>query len=138
MIENVFPRILLLVLKALDSGGTVAPNPVAYLVGSGMVCPKCKTDNAHRSRRVSTWDRFTTVMGYSPYRCHQCSHRFQAFIHHRNYPRLPPTNAEREIAHTVGASHWKRRRREIWLYGSALTVFVVVLYLLTRPPSIGE
>src|SRR5580658_2695574 len=103
-----------------------------------MVCPRCKTDNAHRSRRISTWERFTASIGYSPYRCRQCSHRFHAFLVRRPHSRLPPTNAEREIAHTIGVSHWKRRRREIWLYGSALTVFVVLLYLLTRPPSIGE
>jgi hypothetical protein len=31
-----------------------------------------------------------------------------------------------------------QRRREFLLYGSALTVFIVILYYLTREPSIGN
>jgi hypothetical protein len=103
-----------------------------------MLCPKCKTDNAHRSRRASTGERLTSIVGYFPYRCRQCSHRFQTFTAEPSAPRVPPTAAEKEVARTHGASRWKRRRLEMWMYTLALTLFGVVLYLLTRAPSPGD
>jgi transposase-like protein len=103
-----------------------------------MLCPKCKTDNAHRSRRVSVRERIGRLLGFSPYRCHQCNHRFQIFSDSEPRPTAPDTRAEKEIATTRGAFRWKQRRLQILIYGSALTLFVFVLYFLTRAPSMGE
>jgi hypothetical protein len=78
------------------------------------------------------------VAGFYPYRCSLCSHRFQKFSYSFPEAAAPSSGTEKEIAITQGASRWKQRRREMWLYGSALTLFVVLLYFLTRTPSIGD
>lgn len=103
-----------------------------------MVCPNCNTDSAHRSRRVGALEQLASLVGYYPYRCGKCSRRFQTCGY--SFPELaaPPTRTEKAIAVTQGASRWKQRRREMWLYGSALTLFAVLLYFLTRAPSIGD
>ena len=103
-----------------------------------MLCPKCKTNNAHRSRRVSIRERFGRLLGFSPYRCHQCSHRFQIYRNSEPRSTAPDTRAEKEIATTRGAFRWRQTRLQILIYGLALTLFVFFLYLLTRTPSAGE
>jgi|SRR5258708_29321948 hypothetical protein len=104
-----------------------------------MLCPKCKTDNAHRSHRAGLRERFTSIVGYVPYRCRDCSLRFLSFRHSRPDPAATPVRgAEKEIAATRSSLRWKQKRRELVLYVSALTLFVVVLYFLTREPSIGN
>lgn len=103
-----------------------------------MVCPNCNTDSAHRSRRVGVLEQLASLVGYYPYRCATCNRRFQTFGYSVPEPAALRTETEKAIAATQGASRWKQRRREIWLYGSALTLFAVLLYLLTRAPSIGD
>ena len=79
------------------------------------------------------------MVGYRPYRCHECSHRFLNFSYSLPEPAAAPARgAEREIAATRGSLRRKQKRRELLLYGSALTAFVVILYFLTREPSIGN
>ena len=104
-----------------------------------MLCPKCKSDSAHRSHRDGPRERLTSIVGYVPYRCRQCSHRFLKFRYSFPDPIAPATGrAEKEIAATRGSLRWKQKRREILLYGSALTLFAVILYFLTREPSMGN
>jgi hypothetical protein len=104
-----------------------------------MLCPKCKNDHAHRSHRAGLSERLAGIVGYRPYRCHSCSHRFLSFRSSLPEPDAPPVlDAEKEIAATRGSLRRKQKRREVLLYGSALTVFVVILYFLTREPSIGN
>jgi hypothetical protein len=81
-------------------------------------------------------ERLTAILGYAPYRCHQCDHRFQISRHPRSEPGAPASPDEKEIAATLGTRRWKKRRLEIWLYFSALTLFAIVLYFMTRPPSV--
>jgi hypothetical protein len=100
-----------------------------------MLCPKCKTDHAHRSHRAGLGERVASLVGYRPYRCHKCGLRFLSFRY--SLPE-PVPGAEREIAATQGSLRRGQRRREFLLYGSALTVFIVILYYLTREPSIGN
>jgi hypothetical protein len=103
-----------------------------------MRCPKCKADSAHRSHRVGFRERLVSLVGYVPYRCRQCSLRFLGFRYSLPEPAAPPARgAEKEIAVTRGSLRWKRRRRELLLYGSAMALFVVILYYLTREPSMG-
>lgn len=103
-----------------------------------MLCPKCKSDSAHRSHRVGLKERLTSMVGYVPYRCRQCSHRFLGFRYSLPERVAPPVRgAEREIAATRGSLRWRQRRRELLLYGSALALFVVILYYLTRAPSMS-
>ena len=103
-----------------------------------MLCPSCKTDSGRRSRRTGAVEYLASVAGYYPYRCGVCSRRFQKFSYSIAAPASAKTGTEKEIAMTQGASRWKQRRREMWLYGSALTLFVVLLYFLTRVPTIGD
>lgn len=104
-----------------------------------MLCPKCKTDHAHRSHRAGLKERLTSIVGYVPYRCRDCGLRFLNFRYWRPDPAATPVaGAEKEVAKTRGSLRRKQKRRELVLYVSALTLFVVVLYFLTREPSIGN
>jgi hypothetical protein len=104
-----------------------------------MLCPKCQTDNVHRSHRAGLRERLTSIVGYVPYRCRDCNLRFLNFSYSLPNPVATPLRGvEKEIAATRGSLRWKRKRRELVLYASALTLFVVVLYFLTREPSIGN
>jgi hypothetical protein len=104
-----------------------------------MLCPKCKTDRAHRSHRAGWRDHLAHMVGFRPYRCRECSHRFLNFRYSLPEPAVAPAQgAEREIAATRTSLRRKQKRREFFLYGSALTVFVVILYFLAREPSIGN
>ena len=79
------------------------------------------------------------MVGFRPYRCRECSHRFLNFRYSLPNPSMPPARgAEREIAATRSSLRRKQKRLEFFLYGSALTVFVVILYFLAREPSIGS
>ena len=103
-----------------------------------MLCPKCKIDTAHRSHRVGLRERLTSIVGYVPYRCRECRYRFLGFRYSLREPAAPPARgAEKEIAATRGSLRRRQRRHELVLYGSALAVFVVILYYLTREPSMG-
>jgi DNA-directed RNA polymerase subunit RPC12/RpoP len=104
-----------------------------------MLCPKCKSENAHRSHRAGLREHLTSIVGYFPYRCRDCSFRFLNFRYSLPEPVATPLRgAEKEIAATRGSLRWKQTRRELALYVSALTLFVIVLYFLTREPSIGN
>jgi hypothetical protein len=104
-----------------------------------MVCPKCKADRAHHSHRVTLWENVASIVGFHSYRCRHCGHRFLRFRDSPPEPVAPATRGvEREIAATRGAFRWKRKRRDILLYASALILFVVILYFLTRTPSMGD
>lgn len=103
-----------------------------------MRCPKCKTDSASRSRRAGPIERLFGVVGYYPYRCQACGHRFRSFRYSPPVRTKPSTPAEKDIANCQGASRGKQIRREVWLYASAFTLFAILLYYLTRAPSMGE
>jgi hypothetical protein len=103
-----------------------------------MLCPKCKTDGAHRSHRAGLTERLVSIVGFFPYNCGDCHHRFLWFRHSSSEAAasLNPS-AEREIAATRSARGRRRKQREILLYGLALLLFAAILYFLTRPPSAG-
>jgi hypothetical protein len=106
-----------------------------------MLCPKCKTDSAHRAHRINSKERLVSVVAYYPYRCGCCSYRFHNFrfwVTATPATAPPVRGAERQIAATRGALLWKHKRREILLYSTALVLFAFVLYFLTREPSIGN
>jgi hypothetical protein len=103
-----------------------------------MLCPKCKTDRAHRSHRIGLTERVVGAAGFLPYSCHGCHHRF---LHRQSTPRAVRASAnssvEKEIAATRAARDWRRKQREILLYGLAVLLFGAILYFLTRPPAPG-
>lgn len=99
---------------------------------SGLVlCPKCKTDNAHRSHRRGLLEMIASVVAFYPNRCHRCKYRFLKFRYSSAEP-IVDSATEREIQATRGAIQWKRKRREFLLYGVACLLFAVFLYVITR------
>ena len=84
-------------------------------------------------------EHLTSIVGYVPYRCRDCSFRFLNFRCSLPDPVATPLRgAEKEIAATQRSLRRKQKQAELVLYISALTLFVVVLYFLTREPSIGN
>jgi hypothetical protein len=100
-----------------------------------MLCPKCKTDRAHLSRRTGLWEHLASIGGTHPYRCRECAHRFAS----RRVPLAEPVSpAAQEISSTRRILRWRRKRRHLMLYGGALLMFAVILYYLSRTPVIGD
>ena len=101
-----------------------------------MLCPKCKTDSAHRSHRAGLKEQLSSIAGYKPYRCRNCKHRFLSLRFAGALPASPETRGvEREISHTQGSIRWRRKKRDLMLYLAALVVFGFILYFLTRVPK---
>jgi hypothetical protein len=44
----------------------------------------------------------------------------------------PRNEAEREIRATRGMIEWRRKRREVLLYGAGMLLFLLFLYFITR------
>jgi hypothetical protein len=98
-----------------------------------MLCPKCKIDHAHRSHRTGLVERLGSLIGYYPYRCRECGHRFLQF----RYAVLPQgpgkrSETEREIRSTRVRIRWQRKKRVIMLYGFCALIFLGFLYYITR------
>ena len=75
------------------------------------------------------------VFGFRTFRCHACQHRWQRFRYAELSP-VPATAAEAEVRGTRNALKWKRKRRELLLYGFGLCLFLALLYyILTREGS---
>ena len=98
-----------------------------------MLCPKCRIDQAHRSHRKGPLEFLASFLGVYPYRCGPCAYRFMRFRYApllKGAGRAHPT--EREIQITRKTIRWKRRRREILLYGFGLILFLAFLYFISR------
>jgi DNA-directed RNA polymerase subunit RPC12/RpoP len=67
-----------------------------------------------------------------PYRCHNCGHRYLVYRFEERPSDVPLSSTEREIQRTRLTLRRKRGRRIFLLYGSALLVFLVFLYYITR------
>ncbi len=103
-----------------------------------MLCPKCKKDRAHRSHRTGLTEHLASLAGFYPYACRACNHRFLQFVTSwEQRPASANPGVEREIAASRSAFAWKRKQREILLYGLALLLFVAILYFLTRDSNVG-
>jgi hypothetical protein len=101
-----------------------------------MICPKCKSDRAHRSHRRGLLERIAGILLLYPHRCHACQHRYLRF----KYGRMPdgsggPSHTEREIRQTRAAVRWKQKKQELLLYAIGLLLFLVFLYYITRPAN---
>jgi predicted nucleic acid-binding Zn ribbon protein len=87
---------------------------------------------------VGISEHLASILGYHPYRCRQCGHRFRVLGHPEPQAASPAVRGvEREITHTRSALRRRAVRRGIVLYGAALIVFAIILYYLTREPSMG-
>jgi DNA-directed RNA polymerase subunit RPC12/RpoP len=100
-----------------------------------MLCPKCKVDHAHRSHRTGLVERLAGLIGYYPYRCRECGHRFLQF-RYASPPESPTrrhAEAEREIRAIRVRIRWQRKKRALLLYGFGALIFLGFLYFITRP-----
>lgn len=97
-----------------------------------MICPKCKTDHAHRSHREGLKEYAVSLFQYYPYRCKECGLRFSALRPKPPKTAAKPTATETEIRTTRGSYSRRRKRREFLIYGSAVLVFLAFIYFLTR------
>jgi hypothetical protein len=100
-----------------------------------MLCPNCKVDRAHRSHRRGLVERLGSLVGYYPYSCRDCGHRFLRF-RYAAPPESPPgrrSQAEREITSTRVRVRWQRKKRALLLYGFGALIFLGFLYFITRP-----
>ncbi len=98
-----------------------------------MLCPKCKSDRAHRSHRRGLWEHVVSLVAFYPFRCRACDHRFLLF----RYAAPPgsdhrPTSAEIEVRATRAAVRWKHKKQEILLYAIGVTAFVILMFFLMR------
>lgn len=97
-----------------------------------MLCPKCHKDRAHRAHRSGIRERIAALFSRHPYRCHECGQRFLVYRYEAPPNSGPLTPAEREIQNTRLAVRRQRSRREVLLYSSALVLFLLFLYFITR------
>ena len=114
-----------------------------------MICEKCGSVKAHRSRRRGLQDSIASLIRLVPYRCGACQTRFYA------RQLLDPSEAVQPEAATPEVKPGKRRkpkglvarinemmdiRREkkerigtqLFIYGLALLIFLGLLYGLTQ------
>jgi transposase-like protein len=99
-----------------------------------VLCPKCKTDHAHRSHRRGLFELLASLIAIYPYKCRDCNFRFRRF-RYAAPEKMPHNDTVREIRATRNALAWKRKRREILLYGTGALLFLVFLYFITRERS---
>lgn len=99
-----------------------------------MNCPKCGKSTAHRTHR-KWWDYSVSWLGFMPYSCKDCQHRFLAWRSGELSPRLR-TPEERRIMKLRRSIRWRRTRGELILYSVSAVIFLAVLYyLLTQHVS---
>lgn len=78
-------------------------------------------------------------VGFKPYRCKDCQHRFYAYRGGEGSDKLR-TAEERRIMSLRRKIQWKRTKGELVLYGIGLVVMLFLIgYLLSQaPPPPGE
>src|SRR3954452_21717504 len=74
-----------------------------------VLCPKCKTDRAHRSHRQGVLERSAALFTYFPYRCRECDHRFLSRPAAHEQTSSEHRSTEREIRATRQAKDWARK-----------------------------
>jgi hypothetical protein len=94
-----------------------------------MACPKCGSKHLRRSRRTGLIDWFRGVLGFHPYRCHECLSR--SFLR-TSAALLEVVRPNRRRRPEERKRVWKRRRREILLWGGGILCFLAILYSLIR------
>jgi len=97
-----------------------------------VTCPKCKADQARRSHRRGWWEHLIGLLAIHPYRCRACEIRFLKFRWSESTPSVPPSGAEREVSATRRSIKWRRKRRELLLYGTGFALFLIFLYYISR------
>jgi len=91
---------------------------------------------AHRSHR--SWLEWTiSWLGFKPYRCKDCQHRFYAHRSGENSPKLRSTE-ERRILRLRRQIKWKKTKAALVLYSLSSLIFLALLYYLIQQRIISE
>jgi hypothetical protein len=93
-----------------------------------LICPNCGEQRAHRSHRSGIKDRLMRLFEMIPYRCRKCSKRFYAYRAGEKSAKMR-TPEERKIMELRRRLRWKRSRRELFVYGMAAVILLVVIYM---------
>ncbi len=92
------------------------------------ICPKCGGKQLRRSRRAGPIEQIGALLGFYPYRCHECLSR--SFLRTSNLlERLQLSAGKRpEERRRVR----ERTRREMLLWGAGILGFLAILHYLVR------
>jgi hypothetical protein len=106
---------------------TARPDPSTR---AELACPKCGSQRLRRSHRQGLLERFTSVFGYFPQRCHECLTR----SYFKTAPALLPMGRRPPKRHAERIRARLRTRREILLWGGGIIGFLLLLRFLIREP----
>ena len=92
-----------------------------------MICPKCKENRAHRSRRSGFQDWAASLAFRIPYRCRACKER--SYINPRGAGGLKlRTPEERRVIKMRRGLQTKKLKRELIAYGLGSLILLAILY----------
>ena len=94
-----------------------------------MICPKCKENKAHRSRRSGLRDGLASLFLRTPYRCGACKARFYVNLRAESVLKLR-TPEEKRVIKLRRELQARKIRRQLIGYGLSSLILVLVLYYL--------
>ena len=92
-----------------------------------MICPKCKENRAHRSRRSGFKDWAASLAFRIPYRCRACKERSYINPHTAGGLKLRSAEERRVISMRRGLKV-KKLKRELIAYGVGSIILALILY----------
>lgn len=92
-----------------------------------MICPKCKENKAHRSRRDGFKDWFMSLFLRIPYRCRACKARSYVYPYGEKSEKLR-TPEEQRVIKLRKALRAQKIKRELIAYGIGSLILFAVLY----------
>jgi proteasome lid subunit RPN8/RPN11 len=95
------------------------------------ICPRCGSKHIRRSRRTGLLERFRGLLGFFPYRCHECLSR--SFVKTADLLERPRTRSRKRPEEKRRSR--VRTRRELLLWGGGILGFVAILCYLIRDSS---
>lgn len=61
----------------------ISPNDATWMVIPN--CPRCRKRHVRQCFKLTGWERFWSLLYFSPFRCQLCAYRFLAFGQHRSH-----------------------------------------------------
>jgi hypothetical protein len=102
-----------------------------------MICPQCKENRAHRSRRSGLKDWLASLTLRTPYRCRACKKRYYVYLHGYGLIKLR-TAEERSVIRLRRGLRARQIKREILGYGISSLILVVIMYFLFQQRNGGQ
>jgi hypothetical protein len=92
-----------------------------------MICPKCKENKAHRSRRDGFKDWVMSLAMRIPYRCRACKTRSYVYPYGGNSLKLR-TSEERRVIKLRRTLKMQQVKRQLIGYGIGSLILILILY----------